>query len=428
MARTGRSKDLDSVAKRNQLKSAKRHMEQLQAGGYLIYERAKDGVAGNWKARWYDPETRKQKQTGLGIADDLIKADGLSVFDYKQAKAKALSWFQGVARLADFQISGVVVHVGDYKVKDAIDDYIAKLKADGKDRKETARLMLYKWAIPTLGDIKVSRLTKVKLEQWRTEISKMPKQGETVVPNTPDAIRRRKDSANHVLVLLKTALSVAVKSGKADPPLAGGWQEADYFEGVRVARTRHLDPEEQKLLVNACDVDFKRMVIAALFTGARYQELAKLKKQDVNLEKQTVYFGPYGKVKGKTRFVHLTDEATEWFRGQIEGKNALNLVFTRKSYRYFKNRGDGSDGVWNDSDQGYYMQKAYEKAGISKVLFHELRHTYASQLVMAGVPLKFVAEQLGHSSTAMVEKHYGHLTPQGVGDTVRRLTSNLNIV
>ena len=145
------------------------------------------------------------------------------------------------------------------------------------------------------------------------------------------------------------------------------------------------------------------------------------------LGKQTIYFGPYGKVKGKTRFVHLTDEATEWFRGQIENLNALDLVFTRKSYRYFKNRGDGSDGVWNDSDQGYYIKKAYEKAGISKVLFHELRHTYASQLVMAGVPLKFVAEQLGHSSTTMVEKHYGHLTPQGVGDTVRRLTSNLNI-
>jgi integrase len=428
MARTSRSKDLDSLTKRNTLESGKRHLEQVQAGGYLIYERSKDGMAGNWSSRWYDPDTRKQKQKKIGVADDLTKADGISVFDYKQAKVKAQEWFKGSARLADFEVTGVAIHVGDYLVKDAIEDYLTKLEQDGKNSKGDFKAMLNKWAVPYLGDIKVTRLTRVKLEKWRTDISKMPKQGQTSIPDNEDAIRRRKDSANHVLVLVKTALYQAVKSGKADPPLAGGWHEAEYFKGVKVSRTRFLDKQESKALVEACEGDFKKLVIAGLFTGARYQELARMKKADVNIEGRTIYFGPYGKIKGKTRFVHLTDEATEWFKEQIEGKMSGDRVFTRKSYRYFKNRGDGMDGIWNDSDQTYYIKIAYKKAKISPVTFHELRHTYASGLVMAGVPLKFVAEQLGHNTTKMVEEHYGHLVPQGVGDTVRRLSPNLDIL
>jgi integrase len=40
-------------------------------------------------------------------------------------------------------------------------------------------------------------------------------------------------------------------------------------------------------------------------------------------------------------------------------------------------------------------------------------------LVNAGCPLAFVAEQLGHSDTRMVEKHYGHLAPTAKADAIR---------
>jgi site-specific recombinase XerD len=48
-----------------------------------------------------------------------------------------------------------------------------------------------------------------------------------------------------------------------------------------------------------------------------------------------------------------------------------------------------------------------------------LRHSYASRLAMKGVPLAVIAAQLGHSDTRMVEKHFGHLSPGYVADTVR---------
>lgn len=51
--------------------------------------------------------------------------------------------------------------------------------------------------------------------------------------------------------------------------------------------------------------------------------------------------------------------------------------------------------------------------------FHTLRHTYASHLVQASVPLLFVATALGHGDTRMVEKHYGRLAPSHVADMIR---------
>jgi integrase len=54
-----------------------------------------------------------------------------------------------------------------------------------------------------------------------------------------------------------------------------------------------------------------------------------------------------------------------------------------------------------------------------------LRHTYASRLAMRGVPLAVIAAQLDHSDTRMVEKHYGHLSPCYVAETVRKAFESL---
>jgi integrase len=48
-----------------------------------------------------------------------------------------------------------------------------------------------------------------------------------------------------------------------------------------------------------------------------------------------------------------------------------------------------------------------------------LRHTHGSALAMKGVPMGVIAEQLGHADTRMTEKHYAHLAPSYVADTIR---------
>ena len=76
---------------------------------------------------------------------------------------------------------------------------------------------------------------------------------------------------------------------------------------------------------------------------------------------------------------------------------------------------------WATSQQVRRMVLLCKRAKIEPhVGFHQLRHTWASHAVMAGMPLAVVAKNLGHVDTRMVEKHYGHLAPSYVSEQVRK--------
>jgi integrase len=66
------------------------------------------------------------------------------------------------------------------------------------------------------------------------------------------------------------------------------------------------------------------------------------------------------------------------------------------------------------------MRAACAVAGIKPLGIHQLRHTWASLTVMAGVPLLVIADNLGHADTRMVEKHYGHLTESYMDQAIAR--------
>lgn len=64
------------------------------------------------------------------------------------------------------------------------------------------------------------------------------------------------------------------------------------------------------------------------------------------------------------------------------------------------------------------------KAGLSRIRLHDLRHTHATLLLKAGVPLKIVSERLGHSSPAFTMAVYQHVLPgmqRDAADTFARL-------
>jgi len=57
------------------------------------------------------------------------------------------------------------------------------------------------------------------------------------------------------------------------------------------------------------------------------------------------------------------------------------------------------------------MWRACRQAGLRKITWHVLRHTFASHLVMRGVPLKAVQELMGHATIEMTLR-YSHLSPE----------------
>ncbi len=82
---------------------------------------------------------------------------------------------------------------------------------------------------------------------------------------------------------------------------------------------------------------------------------------------------------------------------------------------------------WDDSNLRRIFAGLLTKAGIRRVRFHDLRHTYASLMAQAGAPPKYVQEQLGHSSIQVTMDIYSHLFPGGGQQYVQRLGEALHM-
>ena len=88
-----------------------------------------------------------------------------------------------------------------------------------------------------------------------------------------------------------------------------------------------------------------------------------------------------------------------------------------------------SDGEpWGKSHQRRRLEAAAKAAKLKGVSFHILRHCYGSALARQSVSMRVIADVLGHADTRITEKHYAHLAPSYVADTIRRNLPPLGIV
>ena len=432
MARKIRSNKLDSRTSRFKLEVGKRHQERIAAGCYLAYRRPKRGGDGSWMARWFDKETGKALQKHLGDADDHLEPDGVRILDFHAAQTAAEAWFKEVNQAAHFEATGEVVATGPFTVADAMADYLGDAERRGVKGHSIMKLSINAHIVPKLGTITVAKLTKKRIEDWLHAMAESPRRMTGKVrdevkhlagPVTEDEKRARKDSANRVLTSLNAALNLAVRSGRYSGPTP--WRDVKRFKGVGTARVRFLTVQEQRRLVNVCPDGFKQLVQAALYTGCRYGELGRLKVRDFNATAKTVFIEK--SKSGKPRHIALTEEAAAWFTEQGAGRGTGESLLIKPTAKGKARKYQEDPLAWGPHDQKKLMIDACEKAKIEAMGFHELRHTYASGLVNKGVPLAYVAAQLGHTDTTMVEKYYGHLSPSALADSIRKLAPVLKI-
>jgi integrase len=229
----------------------------------------------------------------------------------------------------------------------------------------------------------------------------------------PEAIRRRRASANRTLTVLKAALNRAWREGKI--PSDEAWRRVEPFEEVDASRVRYLTVAEAKRFLNACDPDFRRLAQAALVTGARYGELTALRASDFNADSGTIHVRT--SKSGKGRHIVVNDEGAALFKSLAAGKSRDTVLLIK-----------ANGSPWKSAHQARPMREACKRAKIvPSVSFHVLRHTWASLAIMAGVPLMVVARNLGHADTRMVERHYGHLAPSYIADAIRAAAPKFGI-
>ena len=416
MARTVRDTNLETRAARRRLTARhKPYWRLIDQGRHLGYFKGKRG--GAWIARYFLGAGRYAERK-LGTADDTQDADGVGVLSFQQAQAEARGWFSEQAR----KVAGIAGTDGPYTVTSAIEDYLADYQGRGGKAVEDARTRAEALILPSLGSIEVSKLTAKQIKDWQNDLAEAPprlrtRKGETQrfrdTNGDPEAIRRRRATANRTLTILKAALNHAWAESKVASDDA--WRRVKPFREADAARVHYLKQDQIIRLVNGCDPDFRPLVQAALFTGCRYGELAAIRTADFNPDDGTVLIR-HSKA-GKARHVVLTDEGQGFFEAVTAGQEDDKLMFTKTSGK-----------PWGRTHQQRPLREACQRAGITPPAnFHILRHSYASLLVMAGVPLVVVAKNLGHSDTRMCERHYAHLAPSYVADTIRAHAPKLGI-
>lgn len=367
----------------------------------LGYRRGPASKGGAWLAK-YSPADARRVQTRLAAADDCMAADGVLCLDFLQARKKALEWFPIAVQMA----TGQLPRSRGYTIGDACRDYLELLEGRSKSYQVT-HYMINANIVPLIGQRLVEKLTRSQIEQWHKVLAitarRKPRGG--LDADCEEALRRRRDTANRNLVVLKAALNHCLAEGRA-ACTDMAWKLVTPFKGVGNARTRFLSDLEARALVSACPPDFRLIVQAALFSGARYSEIAAFRVEDFDELSGTLLIAQ--SKSGRARRVYVDVEAHTFFRTVCRGRRGNEMMFLRDGAPWQK-----------DSAQGL-MEIAAKAAGIAPTTFHELRHTAASRWARLGLNLQEIAAQLGHADIRMTQR-YAHLCQQSLADKVRAL-------
>lgn len=210
-------------------------------------------------------------------------------------------------------------------------------------------------------------------------------------------------TANRYLTVIRAAFNYAIKQGKAKMnPTAGIKKFKENNE-----RVRYLTDEEEARLFKALPVEHDVLVLTDLHTGLRQGELFNLQWTDIDFFTDTINVRQ--SKSGEGRRIPMNKMLREKLlalrqrrhRQARKAKNGQELyspfVFCSPTGAYLKNFAR----IWYPS---------LEAAKIKDFHFHDLRHTFASRLVMAGVDLYTVKTLLGHKTIQMTMR-YAHLAP-----------------
>lgn len=217
---------------------------------------------------------------------------------------------------------------------------------------------------------------------------------------------RKGSTVNREAAMLRAMLSMAAAQRMATRNAASRPRTMPEPKG----RLRYLSIEEAtkplELAKKSGSGDIYPLILLALDTGGRRGELVNLHWEDLDYAKGQVWIRR--SKNGEPRYVPMTERA--------------RAVLKARPRRL------GSPLVFNGNELGKPISNGIrevfvnllEKAGIADFTFHDLRHTYASHLVMAGVPLYTVGKLLGHKTPHMTAR-YAHLAPEYLKQAVSSL-------
>ncbi|KKW42035.1 MAG: Site-specific recombinase, phage integrase family protein [Candidatus Magasanikbacteria bacterium GW2011_GWA2_56_11] len=255
--------------------------------------------------------------------------------------------------------------------------------------------ILARYLVPAFGSLVLAEITLARIERYKAD-------------RLADGLCAK--TINNHLTVLHAALSAAEE-----------WEELERSPRMHWLKTappkdNYLSPEDcTRLLAAAPDAQTHAMILCALRTGMRRGELTALEWRDITFTthlitvQRSIVRGILGTPKNN-RIRHIP-MAPDLASALDSRRGTSGLVFPRR---------DGTPIP--EATTSKLLYRACARAGVRPIGWHVLRHTFASQLVSRGVPIRSVQILLGHS-TVQVTERYAHLAPSSLYEAVRVLVA-----
>lgn len=300
------------------------------------------------------------------------------------------------------------------------------------------RIMLDCYLLPCFGPRQVESLRRADVERFRAELSSGVPEAILRVREAKERALKEKDprarlkpltpgprTVNKCLGVLVSLLRYAQQHNYVTGNVAERIEKLPTTEGEnRVIEQNVLTPEELRRVLDAARDPFRIPIALAIYTGMRQGECLGLQWGDVDWNRKTV------EVRRTFRCGEFYQPKTKSSRRTVE--LPPELLTELKQWRLACKKGDHD--LVCPSATGLPMQgsallqqgflPALRRAGVRRVRFHDLRHSYASNLLAAGVDIVTVQTALGHANAHITLTTYSHAVPkprQGASDRMAAL-------
>jgi len=262
--------------------------------------------------------------------------------------------------------------------------------------------------LPALGKMELSKITPANIQTFVDDLSeKDPVSKKELSPATIHKCYR----------YLRNCLGNAVDKDLLDKTPC---------RGVIVPRPRQqheldiLSLDEVGRVLNVAEEPERTLIAVLAYAGLRLGEGLGLKWKDIDFQNQCIRiertFGQHGwstpKTRSSRRAVPMSPTLTSWlkdYQKATEHTSSEDVVFSR----------DGSTPL-DQSNVRRDFNSALEKAEIRHVRIHDLRHTFATNMLASGCSIKFLQNSLGHTTATMTLNTYAHYIPESGAESVAR--------
>jgi integrase len=305
---------------------------------------------------------------------------------------------------------GTFVTPSKRTVETTVKQWLASLPSTG--RKATTvdgyRSKLEGYLVPELGAVLLQDLSPLDLDQLYRTLLDRPVSRQTVLSTHRVIHTMLADAVRKGLVVRNVAeLASAPRASSARGPEMKTWT-----------------PDELRVFLERTeDETHGRLYRVAAMTGVRRSELVGLRWADVDLDAGAIRIRQrLVRVKGKTdvdtpktkrseRTIDLDPMTVATLKAHRHEQRELRLLvgpgWTDHDLVFC-----GPDGTPANPDAiGKAFARAVKRHGLPTIRFHDLRHTHATHLLVAGVNIKVVSERLGHASVSFTLDTYGHVLP-----------------